>query len=287
MKRKILLSLFAILSLFMISGCGKKTEVPKSVKSVEGNKTVKPNITETIIMDSNGVKVTAKSINYNGILGPEIKILVENNSQETIGIEVENFSINGLMIYASAYGDVAAGKKANETIDLSLDDLKISGITTVKDIEFDFEIYRPENYETIHKETGIKLQTNATDYVQNYNTSGTLAVDQDGVKVYVLKRVNTNSFWGSEIYVYIENNTDDELSIQADEVSVNGFMIDPYFSTRIPAGKKAYEAITFMESDLKANEITDIEEIELKFKAIEYDSYSTIFTTDVQKITFN
>ena len=40
---------------------------------------------------------------------------------------------------------------------------------------------------TLIREKGITLSTDAKDYVQKYNTEGFLAVDQNGIKIYVLK----------------------------------------------------------------------------------------------------
>ena len=92
MKKKIFLSLFILLALFTITGCGgNKSNDSGNVKDVqdvkqnEGNDTKtlsKANITETVILDKGGIKVTAKSISYDNWSGPEIKVLIENNSSE-------------------------------------------------------------------------------------------------------------------------------------------------------------------------------------------------------------
>ena len=284
---KKLLFVFAILAMFAITGCGSKP-VNNSVAKVESNsKTVKATISETVILDQNGVKVTAKSLSYGSTLGPEIKLLIENDSDRDITIQSRYFSVNGLMIDSIFSEDVATGKKANSEITIMDSDLKVAGITAIKDIEFDLVVMDMNSFDDLFEVKGIKLTTSATDYVQSYNSGGALAIDQDGVKIYVLKKDDKTSFWGADIYVYIENNTGKNITVQTRDVSVDGFMVDPTFSSDVAAGKKAYDTITFYEDDLKNNGITDIKSIELKFDVFDADSWDDIFVSDVKKITFS
>lgn len=296
MKKKIFLSLFILLALITITGCGgnksNNSGNVKDVQDVEQNesndskKLSKANITETVILDKEGIKVTAKSISYDSWSGPEIKVLVENNSSENVTIQARKFSINGIMIDPTFSAEVNAGKKANDTIAISSSELEAAQISTIKDIEFGLDVFNSDSWNDIFKQEGIKLETNAKDYVQKYNTDGKLVVDQNNIKIYVLKKDDKDSFWGAEIYVYIENNSSQDITVQARDVSIDGFMIDPTFSSDVSAGKKAYDTITFHESDLKDNDITDIKEIELKFDVFNADSWNDIFKTDTKKISF-
>lgn len=296
MKKKIFLSLFIILALFTITGCGNdKSNDSGNVKDVQdvekGNdkdidSLYKANITETVILDKGGIKVTAKSIFYDGWNGPEIKVLIENNSSENVTIQASKFSINGIMIDPTFSADVNSGKKANDSISISSSELKVANITTIKDIEFGLNVFNADSWNDILKQEGIQLETSAKDYVQKYNTDGKLVVDQNDIKIYVLKKDDKNSFWGADIYVYIENNSSQDITAQVRDVSINGFMIDPTFSADVSAGKKAYDTITFHESDLKDNDINDIKEIELKFNVFNEDSWNDIFETNTKKISF-
>jgi len=130
------------------------------------------------------------------------------------------------------------------------------------------------------------LNTSTTGYVQTYNDKGFTVVDTGNINIIVQKLNSADSFWGSDVYVYAENNTDADLTIQTRDVSINGFMVEPIFSCDIAAGKKAYDTITFMETDLQDNSITDITELELKFSIFDSDSWEDILNTDIIKITF-
>jgi len=296
MKKKIFLSLFIILVLFTVTGCGNdKSSDSGNVKDVQdvekdndndSDSLSEANITETVILDKGGIKVTAKSISYDGWSGPEIKVLIENNSSENVTIQARKFSINGIMIDPTFSANVNSGKKANDSISISSNELKAANITTIKKIEFGLNVFNADSWNDILKQEGIQLETSAKDYVQKYNTDGKLVVDQNDIKIYVLKKDDKNSFWGADIFVYIENNSSQDITAQVRDVSIDGFMIDPTFSADVSAGKKAYDTIMFHESDLKDNDITDIKEIELKFNVFNADSWNDIFETSTKKISF-
>ena len=79
-----------------------------------------------------------------------------------------------------------------------------------------------------------------------------------------------DSLWGYTVKVYLENNTDKELMFSVDDVSVNGFMCDPFWASTVSAGKKANEKITFSEAAFAENGIEAVEEI--TFTLHVYDS---------------
>lgn len=86
----------------------------------------------------------------------------------------------------------------------------------------------------------------------------------------IIKGIDEENLFGYALNVFLENKTDKELMFSLDEVSVNGFMCDPFWASTVSAGKKANEQITFMESDFEANGIETVEEITFKLKV--YDS---------------
>ena len=297
MKKIIMLKILVILFVGMLTGCrgnddGKQ---PTGINTKDRNSEIeliekhsinnKENIKEKVIVDKAGIKITAKSIEYDDIV-VEIKVLIENNSLQDITVQARDFSINGIMIDPSMSTDVSSGKKSNSTISIYNSDLEKAKIKTIKDIEFGLVAFNFDSWDDIFEETGIVLQTNAKDYVQKYNTDGYLAVDQNNVKIYVLKLKDVDSFWGADVTVYIENNSNFPITIQARDVSINGFMIDPTFSSKVMPGKKIYDELSFFESDLKDNDIADITEIELKFLVFNSDSWKDIFETKILNIKF-
>ena len=241
---------------------------------------------EQVIFEKDGIKVTVKGLAQDDFWGPAVKVLVENNSSKNVTVQVRNCSVNGLMMDPMFSCDAASGKKANDTITFMDSELKTAQISTIANIEFYLHIFDSDSWDGIMDSDIITLTTSAADHVQTYNDSGFTAYDGNGIKIVVQKLNSEDSFWGSDVYVYAENNTSENVTIQARDVSIDGFMVDPMFSCDIAAGKKAYDTITFMESDLKDNDITDIKELELKFTVFNSDSWNNILDTDIITVTF-
>lgn len=58
---------------------------------------------------------------------------------------------------------------------------------------------------------------------------------------------------GLDVQLYLENNTHRVVTIEANEVSVNDFIIDPNFSSDIAARKRANAVMEFSNDDLEEN----------------------------------
>lgn len=85
-------------------------------------------------------------------------------------------------------------------------------------------------------------------------------VDDENCTVKVTA-VDADSIWGYALNVYLENKTDTELMFTVEDVSVNGFMCDPFWAASVAAEKKANEQIGFSEDDFEKNGIETVEEI--------------------------
>ena len=114
--------------------------------------------------------------------------------------------------------------------------------------------------------------------------AGTELYNADGIRI-VGKTVDENSFWGTAILLYCENNAGRNVGISVDDMSINGFMMSPFFTTTVYDGKKSIDEITVFSNDLEENGIESIEEVELKFHIYDADSFSTI--ADSEPITFS
>ncbi len=290
MKKGFRIFVLLLIASLVLTGCGISNKDNNEKKVEKGTNTSKSgtlqraSLDEKVIVDRDGVKVTVKGLKYEDSWGPSIGVYVENNTSKNIMVQTRRFSINGFMIDPIFSEDVAAGKKANGDISIAIEDLRVANIKAIKDLEFDIIVVDGDSWDDIFTESGIKLQTNVKNYEQSYETRGSLVLDQSGVKIYLLKLNDKDSSLGADIYVYVENNTGQDITIQAKDVSINGFMIDPSFYSDVSAGKKSYETMTFFEDDLKDNDIKDIKEIELKFLVLNTSTYDTILETEVKKI---
>ena len=242
-------------------------------------------INEQVLVDQDGIIVTATEYVTDRIWGDGIKLLLENNSEQDVTIGCNALIVNDYMITDLFSSGIAAGKKSNETLYFSSTQLKAAGIENVGKIEIYFHIYDSSTYDTVFDPECVVIQTSAYANMDTIpNDIGTELYNQDGIRI-VGKAVDENSFWGTAILLYLENNSGKNVGISVDDMSVNGFMMNPFFSTTIYDGKKSIDDIAVFSSDLEANGIEAIVEVELKFHIYDADSYSTI--ADSEPITFS
>ncbi len=242
-------------------------------------------IEEQVLVDQDGIVITATEYTTDAIWGDGIKLLIENNSDQNVMVSCKALIVNDYMITDFFVSDVVAGKKANETMYLSSAELKAAGIDSVGQIEVYFHVYDSETYDNVFDADMVTIET--SDY-ENMDTtaddSGTELYNEGGIKI-VGKAVDENSFWGTAILLYIENTSGTDVGVQCDNMSINGFMMTPYFSCDVYDGKKAISSITLMSSELEDNGIESLDEIELQFHIYDVNTFSTI--TDSEPITFS
>ncbi len=77
------------------------------------------------------------------------------------------------------------------------------------------------------------------------------------------------------------------MKISCDNMSINGFMVSPIFSSTVYDGKKSFDDITIFSSDLEQNGIEAVEEIELSFKILDPDNYNEIAKSDAISFSVN
>lgn len=300
MKKNQILSVVMAASVFMtaaIYGC-KSTEATKAIEGTgeagsvtasqkAGSKDTSstPTIEEAVVFEKNGIKITAKEYSTESMWGDGIKFLIENDSSKNIMVSCKALMVNNYMISDLFATEVAAGKKTNETMHLSSSQLKQAGIDVIGLIECYFHIYDSDTYDTIADTDCISIKTSLYDQMDTtVDDSGEVLYDKGGIKI-IGKYVNDSDFWGSAVLFYIENTSGKNVSIQTENVSINGFTFDAaLFSSTVYDGKKAYDSMTLLSSELKENGIDSVNEISLKFKIFDPDTYDEIAKSD--EITF-
>lgn len=73
--------------------------------------------------------------------------------------------------------------------------------------------------------------------------------------------IDEDNLWGYSLKAYLENNSDRNLMYSMEDVAVNGIMCDPFWAKSVSANAKANDSISFSDSTLKKNGITEITEI--------------------------
>lgn len=240
---------------------------------------IQSTIEEQVLVDNEYVKITATGINYDHYSGPEIELLIENLSDMDLTIQADQTAINNIMVDHMMSVDVAVGKKSNDTLGFYEEDLAEYGINEMGLIEVSFHGTNMETMDRLFDTELIAIPTSSKDTVtQDYQLDGDAMVDQDGVTMVALGM--GEDFMGPLLKTAIKNDTENIITVQASDVSANGFMMETIFSADILPGKIAYPEISFMSGDLADNEISKIEDIELKINVLDQASKMSIFETE-------
>lgn len=233
---------------------------------------------EVVIVDNEHCTFKIVGIDPDNLWGYTLKAYLENKTDDkTLMFSVTGGAINGLQSDPFFGREVAAGKKSNEEITFSSSTLDEVDIGEFTDIELFVRVYDNDDWmaddlaeESVHiypKGAGA-----ATQYVRKSQSSDVVMIDNDDVTV-IVTGYDPDGFWGYTVNFYLINKTDQKLMFTTDDVSVNGYMLDPFYATSVLGGKVAYSSLDWSDDDFDENGITDVEEIEMKFRIYDYDDW--------------
>ena len=295
----VVIALVIIIVVACAGGGGDETKQPSNVQGDPGtnsttdnntgnenqnnvsNTSVDITLAETEVYNKDGVVVTATKIE-DDLFGPTVTFSISNDSSKNIVVTTRSLSVNGYMMEASAlYSDVAAGKKANETMILMASELDQAGIDTVADIEFYINISDSETYLDIDSSDLIKLSTSASgSFEQAVNDSGDVVYDNNGVRV-VCQGLKQDLIWDGTVVFFMENTGTQPVTVYAENVSVNGYMVDVSLYSDLRPATRSISGMYILDlTDLEIESIDGIESIEFTLRIINSDNWNEIDTTN-------
>lgn len=108
------------------------------------------------------------------------------------------------------------------------------------------------------------------------NIIGTVLYDKDGIKVTVTG-FETESYYGPEIGVLIENSSDKDAMVTSKQLSVNGCMMDDVMLyAEVAAGTKAEDFFMFSYDEMARRGIKELSKLEFYIEVMDPDTYDTI-----------
>lgn len=259
------------------------TEADTTEEETEAaNQASDTSIEEQVLLDKDGVKITAQGFSRSEYDEDQIQVIIENNTDKNLRIGSEKMVINGYMDWAFWGEEVAAGKKCNSYITLTDDTTKIAGITNIGTVEFYFWAEEKDSYDSIFSNEYYKLKTSQAGKEVDANTDKKELYNSEGVRITALGN-KTDDNGKTELYFCLENNTGKDVSVDIEDMSIDGLMITPYIYLTVLDGKKGIGKIELYEDDLKESGVTEIKNVEFKLTLNDNESYDDIMTTDIIK----
>lgn len=272
--RKIISLLLVLLLVFSLVACGNinesnSTDTPTSTPTADsepsGNETPTDDeshidfeprefkktatIEETVLVDESGVKITAKELTYSNYAA-ELTLVIENNSDKDLSFIANSTgyscnSINGYMVPEGYLNcDVAAGKKASDTISIGYDTLMLYGIYEIADIEIGFDISDDDynhtytgprtiqttavdsyNYETPYYRENIASKESQAEYDYSVPYFSADAVYEESGLVIASQAVMENKDGESILLLEVVNTTDEIVGVSTTNIDINGLRV--------------------------------------------------------------
>lgn len=259
------------------------TDTPDTQQNNEHNKPSSPSMEEIpfeeiIAVDNDDCLIKIVAIEEDMIWGYSLKVYLENKTPDkTLMFSVLSASVNGIDSDPFFAQEVAPGKKSNESISFSDETLE-DHIENYTDILLHFRVYDSNDWSADDVATASVHvypygEENATKYVRETLPTDTVLVDNEYVTV-IVTDYDPDSFWGYSANLYIVNKTDTTITVSTDEVSLNGFMLDPFYATSVMPDSCKFSSISWFTSDLEDNGITEVEEIEFILKIYDAEDWT-------------
>lgn len=111
----------------------------------------------TVLFDQDGIRITATGLSTDSLFGPELNLLVENDSAQNIVVQPTYCMVNGYMMTDLLYSDLAPHSHAVDTLTLLGSELEDNHINTITDAELSLQITDADYYQTIDSTAPITL----------------------------------------------------------------------------------------------------------------------------------
>ncbi len=277
---------FALFLCLMLGLSGCVSEAPSETDGPSSTATAAPAFQEQVIADDAHCTIKITGIKDDPTWGYTLKVYLENKSDSTTYMmAVDTASINGVQADPLFAKEVAPGKKANSEISFSEELFGGSDIGPYSDIELNFRIYDSQDWSAepvSEPEAHIYPlgEAAATQFTRPKKDTDTVLVDNEHVTV-ILEGFRQDEIWGYTADLFLVNKTDDAVMFSADEVSVNGFMVDPFYAESLEDGKCAFSTMSWSEHSFEESAITEVESVEFLLRVYDADDWDDVYVNQV------
>lgn len=283
--KKLIALLLALVMVISLTACAtkkaenddKKDSTQSQDKNDKGNQKEELLIDEVTVLDNELCVIKITGIDPDHIMGYTLKGYFENKSEDkTYAFAVDSATINGIQCDPYFSTEVAPGKKAKDPISFDVGLLEMDEVGDFTDIELNFVVYDSEDWlgEPVAQATAHVYpygEDKAASFVREIKDTDTVLVDNEYVQIVAVGTLEDE--WGYNVVLYMQNKSDKNLTVSTDEVSVNGYMMDPFFGVDVAAGMCSYDTMNWFASEFDDNDITKVEEIAFKLYVSDTDDW--------------
>ncbi len=274
--KKFLTILISLLMIVTFTGCSSGSDGEEgSISGDDTQQQVEENpivFEEITVVDDDNLTIQITAMDEDDYT---LTVYLENKSAEnTYNYSLSRLSVDGIEVDDWFYETVSAGNKVNGTIEFDDDDLDV--LSQFTDIGLTFYVYDDDTWDEVITETVHVYpygEENASAYVRETLDTDVILIDNDYVQM-IATGFEHGDFWSQyELEVYLVNKTDSDVMFSVSDAAINGFMIDPFWATSVGANNVKFGTITWSDSDIEEQGITEIEDIQMSMRVYDYNDW--------------
>lgn len=280
------------------SSAASKTEnkAASTAFSSETKQSDEVSISEQVLVEQDGIKITAKSYTpdaeytsgivwlANGVIpgADGINLLIENDSDKNIEVYCNGLAVNDFMVDTTFMPDVSAGKKANETLYIPHSGLADAGIYETQKIEVWLTVYDKNTQKALFSADDITIETSAANNEPTPDPNFSASVySENGITITGTPIQESMPLGTNIVTMLIKNDSGKDVQVYCDTISANGYMVNPWvLSKKIYSGKKAVCTIGVQDEELTKNSIANVNDIECMVKLLDPDTLMPRWTAN-------
>lgn len=295
MRKYLALTLIACLLTVSLAGCATRqtthpvtTEPPTTAAPTETS--VPPTeiqgvtVENQVIYDKDGVRITVTGLEEDAWTGSKIWMMLENNTDRNLLLTGDVFVVNGITVQAYLYAEVAAGMKANDSLELFTDVLDSSRIEKIATIRgYDTRLVDSDTLDTVAK-VPLSLDTSVAEtHIQQIDESGEEIFSQEGIRV--IAQVISEEFYGQTVQLLVKNESGRDIIVEAENVSVNGYTVDAWLYDTVCKDTVRFSELDLFASGLSDNGIEAVDTVIFTLRILDDTTYETIAKSDVLTVS--
>lgn len=240
---------------------------------------------EVVLVDNDDFTMTLTGYDPEGSWGPTFEALVENKMDKDAYFGLRNIVVNGVMCSPAWSENVPAGKKTYTEISWFAEDLEGVGINYIESVRGQLNVYDSETYDDIYW-GDVSWNVDTSDQTgpsveQVVSESGFVAQDLLSTDEFLIRAIDYDPQGGynedqPSITLYVENHTDKIAWFNLDDVSVDGFMCDPYWGMDVAPNAAAYSRCYWSQDALASSHIDEIGVVEFTAEVTDDDTWEDL-----------
>ncbi len=235
------------------------------------------------VYQKDGLTVTAKSLKYDTVYGPQILLTVKNDGVQEILLQNAYTAVNGFMIKPEIDVKIPPRKKLDTQISLPYMQLAMADIHSLKEVVISLRILDSKTFAVLDTTEPLSLKLTGTGKEeQTADESGQLVYDDKGVKL-ILKGIKHDTLFENEsaLLVYMVNDTDKTVSVGNNKLTVNGYDITTTMLTVLLPHTCAVDKIDLFDKELEEYGISSLDSVKVSFDINDDETWKNIAQTDM------